>query len=66
MFSYFQPKGKKRNVKEYLKDGESEERFDLSLYSSNFSQPRVPQVVEKPTEVEYRPIPEFDRKYLAS
>jgi hypothetical protein len=31
VFSYVQPKGKKRNVKEYLKDGESEGRFDFSL-----------------------------------
>jgi hypothetical protein len=33
VFSYFQPKGKKRNVKEYLKDGESEERYNLSVIS---------------------------------
>ena len=53
VFSHYQPKGKKRNVREYLKSGEPEESY-----------PAAPEVVEKPTEVEYRPIPEIDKKYL--
>jgi len=51
VFTHFQPKGKKRNVREYLKSGEPDESY-----------PPIPQVVEKPTEVEHRPIPVIDRK----
>jgi len=53
VFSHYQPKGKKRNVREYLKSGEPEESY-----------PPVPLVIEKPTEVEHLPIPEIDKKYL--
>ena len=33
-----------------------------SEYLPDISYPPIPQVVEKPTEVEHRPIPEIDKK----
>jgi len=63
VFSHYQPKGKKRSVREYLKSGEPEDRFHNTLKYTDNSY--VPQVIEKPTEVEYRPIPEIDKKYTS-
>jgi hypothetical protein len=64
VFTHYQPKGKKRNVKEYLKSGEQEERFLGSKFVINDSYPPTPQVVEKPTELEHRPLPPADKKYV--
>ena len=44
---------------ENLKRGTSYRVFFI-----NDSYEPVPQIVEKPTEVEYKPIPAFDRKYI--
>jgi hypothetical protein len=63
VFTHYQPKGKKRNVREYLKSGEPEDRFHNPQDYTNKSYVTVSQVIEKPTEVEYRPIPEVDKKY---
>ena len=64
VFTHYQPKGKKRNVREYLKSGEPDDRFpSLFTEDTDNSYAPVPQVIEKPTEVEYRAIPEIDRKY---
>jgi hypothetical protein len=63
VFSHYQPKGKKRSVREYLKSGEPEDRFHNTVEYADNSYAQVPQVIEKPTEVEYRPIPEIDKKY---
>lgn len=53
VFTHYQPKGKKRSVREYLRSGEPEDTYGP-----------IPQVIEKPKEVAHRPIPEHDRKFI--
>jgi hypothetical protein len=65
VFTHYQPKGKKRNVREYLKG--DDDRFVFEKFS-NISYSQVPDKVKpveaKPTEVKFRPIPVLDRKYI--
>jgi len=33
VFTHYHPKGKKRNIREHLKNGESEDRFTLPVFT---------------------------------